>query len=338
MVKNLPKKKNSFSNTRGKPRWQEEQKNKKTKTNKKVVGYWLSVTFLLLIGVLVFKVFIMFKNSVWDGNNRVNFVVSDQGVNLVSFDPQAGDLISLTIPSKTQIEVIHGYGKYRIEAISTLEEIEKRQDLLVGSLQQNFAVPIDGWIRLGDSGQGLADSKEKILGVLEKQVFGRGKTNFTDWDLVRLWWKIRQLRFDKTNFVNLNQINVLTPQALPDQTQVWEVDKNLLDSYLSKAFIDAKIRQENLTVEVLNATTRLGLGEQGARLISNLGGEVISVGNAEMQSGKCEVQSNKDKKDNYTVKRIAKVFNCGWQEKKEEGRADITLILTEDYWQKLNQK
>lgn len=287
----------------------------------------------------------MFSQSKWSGSERINLILTDRQANLVSFSPDEGELTIISLPQETRIGVVHGYGDYPLGSLRKLEIQEKRKDLLVESLKENFGIPIDGWVetagseqQLADSGQHTVASKEEILTRLRSQMLGGGRSNLTSVDLFRLWWGIRGLRFDKIKTVDLVKTNSLTTQVLADQTQALEINNSNLDERFQRLFFEPLLRQERLGIEVLNATMHPGLGERAARIVNNMGGEVLIVGNSDKQIKKCQASSTKEKKESYTVKKLEKVFNCDWEEKKEEGRAEITLILGEDYWKLLNEK
>ncbi len=320
------------------PRWQKEQKEKKQKINFLVIRLWLFVICLLLLGGITFKVFQLVRRSLWNGRDRINFVLKGEETILASFEPNQENLSLILIPNQTLLEVCHGYGKYKVEAIPGLEKLEKREALLAESAQESLAVPVEGWIGMSNVKCQMSNVKEKILCEMGNQIFQKKITNFSRWDLARLWWEIKKVKAGNVEILDLGKLNVLTQSKLPDGTVVFEIDSSILDPLIQKYFSDLAFKQEGFSIEVLNGTTHLGLAEKGARILSNLGGEVVWVGNSEAGSEKCVVGSGKNKKETYTVRKIIKIFGCSWQEKKEEGKTEITVILGENYWQKLSQK
>lgn len=319
-------------------RWKKEQKEKKQKRNFLVVRLWLFVICLLLLGGITFKLFQLVRASLWNGRDRINFVLKGGETILASFEPIQESLSLILIPGQTLLEVCHGYGKYKVEAIPGLEKLEKRDILSAESIQENLGIPVEGWVGMSNVRCQMSNVKEKILCEVGNQILQEKSTNFSRWDLLRLWWEIKRVRGGSTEVLDLGKLNVFLEKQLPDGTKVFEIDPARLDPLIQKFLADFSLKKENLSIEILNGTSFAGLAEKGARLLTNIGGEVVAVGNSEAGSEKCEVRSFKDKKNSYTVRKIMKVWNCNWQEKKEEGRAEITLILGEDYWQKLNQK
>lgn len=313
---------------------------RKTKKQRVCTKSWLFFLLLFFLVILLGGLACVVRQSVWDGFSRLNFVFVDREIELVSYDPPSAELTVLLIPSETLLETTRGYRIYRLEAIQALGDLEKKPGLLMETLQENLAVPIDGWVETGDKEQRTEDRKGEILGQLAGQVFGKKVTNLSRWDLFRLWWQVRGLRFDKVKTVDLRQTGVLVSTTLPDSTPAWKIETNKFDLLIrnQKLFLESEIRKEKLNIEVLNGTSHPGLADRGSRIISNLGGTVVWVGNSERQYTQCEVRSGKDGKKSYTVIKITKIFNCDWKERNEEGKADVAIILGESYWQKLNQK
>lgn len=291
--------------------------------------------------------------SVWDGTSRINFVFETEPISLVSFTPEGKLLAFLVIPDGTYIEAIHGYGPYRVESLYQLGELEGRgSEVLAGSLQEYLAVPIDGWVAEGGrrSGESVVtgapvakweigdgeEARDLVARVLLQYLRSGGETNFTRWDLLRLWWQIRRVREDKITTVDLGQTSASQRVDLPDGSQATRIDPDRLNSIISRLFIDEKIRAEDLALVVLNDTDHSGLAHRGARIISNIGGRVVGTGEAEDGNEKCRLKSGRKDRDSYTVKKTAAIFNCQWTGEGLEGqRADVVLILGDDYWRRL---
>lgn len=173
------------------------------------------------------------------------------------------------------------------------------ESLLAGSLQEFLGAPVDG--RLGP------------------------KTNLNPWDRFRIWWKIKSAKANMIKTIDLSKSLTTNPAKL--------------DLKLSGVFKDANIFSEHLRIEVLNGSGKPEMANRGARLIANLGGAVIVIGNSEKESGPCEIKAPAKTFKSQTAQRLKKIFNC--REillKPGESRADLQLIIGLDYWQKLNQR
>lgn len=306
------------------------RKSKSKKKPPRSRKFLLLILFLILL-FACFKTWQMARESKWDGKTRFNFALVGEEVSLATFSPPEEELVFLNLPKGMQIEVTHGYGKYRVEAITGLEKQEKRPGLLAESLQENLGVPIGGWIY-------TTDNKEELSNEIGKQILGRGETNLSKWDLVRLWWQVRKLRYARVKTLDLGKIRLLVDLTLPDRSKVWEIDKTSFDRWVQRLVFEPEMQEEHLGIEILNGTSHPGLAEKAARLLANIGGEVVWAGNSEIKYQRSNIKSQKEQKNSYTVQRIMKIFNAEWEEKNNEERGEITLILGEDYWQKLSQK
>lgn len=318
MKKRLPKRKKRFNNIR---------------------FTLYAIIFLVLIGA-GWRIYGSLAQSIWDGRNRVNIVFATQPVFIASFSPHLGSLSLLLIPNETYIQTTHGYGKYRIETIWKLGELEDRESLLAESSQEYLGLPVDGWVGGGkEEIQNEKQAKGLILNRLFGLIKGRDETNLTRWDLVRLWWEIRGVRFDKIYLINLTETSAITVVTLPDGTTGFELDTSRLDGIIAKYFQDEKIREEGVVLEVANATNYPGLAAHAARIISNVGGRLISVRDWSLRSKECEVRSKKEKVGSYTLGKLMKIFDCKASgEDLGDSRAEAVLILGENYWEKLNKK
>ncbi|HUS51914.1 MAG TPA: LytR C-terminal domain-containing protein [Candidatus Bathyarchaeia archaeon] len=304
----------------------------------------ISSCFLLF---LFWKVYGALSESVWDGEHQLNIVFDSRPTVVASFSPAQDKLVLLLVPDKTFVETAHGYGQYRLEAIWELGKLENRPALLAESCQGGLGLVIDGFVGdqrenlvLPTSGEGQEKQvQKKLLGTFFQLVKKRKATNLTRWDLVRLFWQMGKVRFDKVSLIDLGQTSALLPTTLPDGSSGFKIDQNRLDTILARFFQDEKIITEGISLEVVNATDHFGLAAQGARLVANLGGRVISLKDSQEKKSQCQIKSLKEEKDSYTLKRLAKVFGC----RSETGslgdsRAEAVLILGNNYWQRLNEK
>jgi hypothetical protein len=126
---------------------------------------------------------------------------------------------------------------------------------------------------------------------------------------------------------------------LPDGTSGFELNQARLDRIIAKYFQDEKIREEGLALEVVNATNHSGLAARAARIISNMGGRVIAMRDWDLRNEKCSLRSGQKNLSSYTLKKLVKVFDCQFDgEDLGSSRAEMIIILGEDYWRELNKK
>lgn len=91
---------------------------------------------------------------------------------------------------------------------------------------------------------------------------------------------------------------------------------------------DELIEKDNHTIQIINGTNIGGLGNRLARLITNMGGDVIIVATSDVPHKKSTI-SYIDKKT-YTVARLSKVLGYESNKSSEFAISDITVIIGED--------
>lgn len=110
-------------------------------------------------------------------------------------------------------------------------------------------------------------------------------------------------------------------------TTVDTTSESKLDSEIYAYFSDSKIKNEAISVEVVNATGEQGVGGRYARLVSNMGGNVVLV-STENESGKSGIFAGDD---SYTTKRLGQVLNFQFKKTSISKIADITVVIGKDY-------
>lgn len=278
------------------------------------------------------------RNYIWNGEFNINLLIRTNSVSLFSYNPKDRKVVIVNIPDETYLEVPSGFGKWQLRAIYDLGQSQKGlggDQLLKKTLIEFFAIPIDGFLDFGGSFK--TKSASELLDSLKKNPFAgltllsNLQTDLTLWELIRLQAGISSVRFDKIRELNLTELNVLDKENLLDGTQVYISDPVKLDSVLSD-LVDPAISLEHKTIAVLNATNRPQLAQKAARLITNLGGNVIITANAQKTLPKSRLIGEQSK----TLQRLQQIFDLGDKiNTKDEGlesfRAQINLLLGEDY-------
>lgn len=91
---------------------------------------------------------------------------------------------------------------------------------------------------------------------------------------------------------------------------------------------DELIEKDNQTIQIINGTDIGGLGNRLARLVTNMGGDVIIVATSDSPKKKSTILYI-DKKT-YTVERLSKVLGYDAIKSAEFAISDITIIIGED--------
>jgi hypothetical protein len=170
----------------------------------------------------------------------------------------------------------------------------------------NDGIPFDKIAKTGELAEGGPKSFfTKIL--LRKDSL---KSNLTVIDLIKL-----TLYAQKVGGDNVSQ-NSVSAKDSPDFSQL-----------TSQWFIDPAISKENLNIEITNATDTAGLGNKFAKVVGNMGGNVVLVNNSQNVESKSKIYY---KNDSYTVKKISKLLGIPVEKKSINSISDIVIQIGHD--------
>ncbi len=311
------------------PRWlQEQEKRRKFKTHKAITNLLLLIFLLLFLGIS-WRFYGFFKNSTWDGKNRLTLVLKIDPVSLVSFDPESEEISFLIIPDGSYIEAVNNYGFYRIEKIYPLGELEGRGvEFLSASLEAYLGLPIDGWV-IADR-KWTNETKSLLSSLIASAIKDKSTSSLSRWDLIRLWLAINQTRAHKIEVIDLGETTATEEFVLPDGNLAKKVDNQRLSRIISNLFTDYRIRREDLAIAVMNAGTETGLAAKAAKLISNIGGRLVEIGDWSGELDQCQLRTSVEARKSYTTQKLLDIFDCQMGNDSEGGRWELLLILTEE--------
>lgn len=138
------------------------------------------------------------------------------------------------------------------------------------------------------------------------------KTSLTIIDIARLFVSAREVA---KNSIVQKEIVIDSPFKV-------------IDKEFTNLFTDQRLVEENISIEVVNATSVSGLGTRLARLISNIGGTVIAVSSSDQQVLESKILYKKKK--NYTLFRLQKILGFPLEEIVKSEIADIIIVLGKD--------
>src|SRR3989338_6257569 len=256
-----------------------------------------------------------FKTQSSDTSRRTNMVlfsVSDANevtnVVVTTYNPENQEVYFIKLDPKTTVNLAYGRG---LNSLANAFQ-EKNIDILLQTISDTFAIPIDGYFQLAQTDF----SKENLLG-LKKNITGVGnfwkiihfgefgkkvKTNYNALSLFSIYREIWSIRADKFYYKELSQAYYL-PEDQNGVTLTF-FNKEQIDSLIDKLFNDPSIEKEAAKVEIKNGTGKSGLATRSSRLISNIGVEVVAIDNAELDNIQKTIIINYNQK-NYTAGRIA---------------------------------
>lgn len=170
---------------------------------------------------------------------------------------------------------------------------------------RHLEIPIDAFIIYP------MDLNQKPNSLFVKAIFSYNnlKTNLTIIDLLKL---------------------ALFVRTIPENSISTKIvgDINNLESIVGRLATDNLIEKDRQTIQIINGTDTIGLGNRLARLITNMGGDVIIVTTSDNPRKKSMI-SYIDKKT-YTVGRLQKVLGFDAIKEADNAISDITIVIGED--------
>lgn len=285
------------------------------------------------------------KSQPWDGKSNINIVVKSGTINVLSYNPHTQEIIILNIPDEVYLNLALGFGTYPARSIYKLGEGEKvpiGPRLLKETMSQTFGVPIDNYILIRQ--ESVSDLEKLIIDIRQNPLTSISLISISNTDLTPLEYlnfviKVRGVRADRVKVVDLKNSSITKSQLLSDGSRALSFDPVRLDRLIQDEFTDARLNDESLSVAILNGTNHPRLAENAARLITNMGGRVVSVSNSQNKYSKSYVLGE----SSYTNSRLGQIFTicsqCDINDPETvSSRAQITVILGEDYYQKLNKR
>lgn len=307
------------------------QSAKKTKLALIALGIILGIFFLAQVFKFTQTLFSPWQMSTqshraykWNGDFNINILLRSDSISLISYNPQNEKITVINIPDETYIEASKGFGSWQVRSIFPLGGDE----LLKSSLTNFFGVPIDGFLDSTSLNSLLDKNPLSVFSILPKV-----KTDLTLFELIHLKMGLASVRFDKVNKIELQSLGLLEKAKLADGTEILSADPVKLDS-LSTHFLESVIQSEHKSIAIFNGTNHPGIAQKAARLIANIGGDVIIVSNGEKKYEKTQIFGEESK----TLQRLKQIFNVsGNIEALEQpsSRAQINVILGEDYFNSL---
>lgn len=279
----------------------------------------LTLYFVLtiVVGLFIFAGFRyrkIIKSSPFWYFGRINLaLLGKESVLIFSFEGSGARLI--TFSPQEKVDLPRGFGIYELGKIYRLGELEKRGgQLSLETFQNSLNFPVMGYFYQDDlklENYTFPLGFKKIVGQSIKKKI---KTSLCLTDLLILYFRTKKIS--------------------PSLFEKFEYKDGTGDF-----FKDEQVRREALAVEILNGTQHQGLAQKAAELWENLGGRVIRVADHNEQLSKSLLIARGGSNKSYSYKIIKNFFKPNLRELNgEESRADMSLILGEDYWKTMTEK
>jgi hypothetical protein len=286
----------------------------------------------------------------WDGKTTLHLVIKSNDVSVLSFDPQDKNLSLVNIPADIYVEVPGGYGKWQVRAIYEVGQAEKQPigaKLLTDSMSTLLGLPMNGIIELK-----IEQTPQEFLKSLRQSPFAflsylnAVNSSLTSVELINFATQVSRLRADKINHLDLSNFNLLTPKILSDGSKVLIAEPQLLDNFIIDKLSESRLREEQIPVAVFNGTQSPGVAFKVARMITNMGGNVIISMNAPfIDSSKAQELEKSfimttSASDSETFERLKMLFNLDCSDNpncdkiytdKIASRAQINVVVGRDF-------
>lgn len=277
----------------GCPRSSQRRNKLRMKRKKKLAGRTKNLTLVFYFLVVVF---FLVASSL--GTRFISLLKAS------SFDGKHRFTMQISSQDKEAVRVLSFAPDTKTISIAVVEGLADQKS--VGNF---LGIPIEG--RVVSKNSLKADTVSQDL---RKMLFGYPtlETNLTLLDIFRLWLFSQSVMATKIS-------ERIVPSNL-DQTAVDKISSNL--------FLDYSLNLEDVSIEIVNATNVFGLGNRLARVITNMGGNVVAVSTAKEMLEKSQAGYRGDK--SYTLEKLQKILQFELVPLEGEGISDIVIKIGKD--------
>ncbi|MBI2431219.1 MAG: LytR C-terminal domain-containing protein [Candidatus Levybacteria bacterium] len=250
---------------------------------------FIALVLSLIVGSYASKIFQIAKESLFDGSHRLTVLFEHT---VISFAPWE-------------------------KSISVLE-VEMVEKVNYQTLSVMLGLPIDGFVISSHPFEPVKESRQ-VLSLLWRGFIKQDslETNLTTFDFARLWLFTRftpSYQFVKKDYRVISLDDVLS------DTQ--------LDKLMASLFLDVALSEEKVSIYIVNASGVTGLGNRIARLLTNVGGNVVAVSTGDSMLPVSEISAAN--MDTYTLKKIRRLLPYKVTMLNKKTIADIVITLGKD--------
>jgi hypothetical protein len=278
---------------------------------------FISVIVSLCIGLVIVAVFAIGDKKFWNGKDKLAVAVHEKnGVSVLLFDPQYGEVIRIIIPEHTQVDVAYGLGVWKIE---TLWELGKQQNvggkILADTMTKYFRFPTAAWA--DTSALGLASGN---IAEMYKSVFGIYSSNLSLGDKIALSWFSFNVPNAKHIDIDLSETNYLSKTNLSDGSSGYEKVEPAPPKIMS-LFADPELSRVSHAISIQDATGQGNVAKNVGQVMEVLGAKVASISDQQETDLDCLVKG----KNEALTQKVLILFSC----KKSEGTTnfDVEILL-----------
>jgi LytR cell envelope-related transcriptional attenuator len=219
----------------------------------------------------------------------------------------ASHLFTIAITEQNNVKEIISFHP-QTPAVSVLTIQNK--DVRYSFLPKEYGIITDGYIQVDKNENNLSDASALLWSsVIHSATW---QSNLTLFDKIRLLFLIKNITTNNRIIENIT----LTSQGSPQNIT------------LINALTDQDLAAENISIQIINATNVSGLGQRLARVLTNLGANVIDISNAQNNQKKTTIAYYGNK--SYTLNRIQKLLDDPVNKLYKQPIADIVITIGAD--------
>ena len=266
----------------------------------KVGSLRLFTLFCLLVSVLLLmsltaKLVALIQKSNFAGNSHFILAVAQKKTE----KPVSKEVTLYSFqPYDQSITVVH------VSGISNLQQTGKL-----------LKIPVDGVIASKEEDISDHPVSEQLRSFFLHYI--QEETNLTILDIGRLWVYTKNV-----------PVQNITEKEVSLSRDLAGVDTLMLDKQMAQLFADERILKEKMSIQIVNAASVNGLGNRLGRMLSNMGGNVVSVITEDTQQTLSEISYTGEK--TYTVERLSNVLGYKATSTEKQGISDIVITLGKD--------
>lgn len=280
------------------------------------IGIIIRILVLLLVAFGIF-VFIKVSTHQWNGRDKVSVAYRETNgdVAVTVMDPKLDEVTTFVIPGDTRVDVARNFGTFRVKNVWQLGIDQKTGGgLLPETIRNNFLFPVFLWSEKNAGSLGTGN----LPGILHF-IFLPGTTNISFGDRLSIGLFAFKIQDIGRSEIDLGKSQFLTKGMLNDG-QVGYVISGPISQRLTVYFSDNEIADENLRVNIVDATGVPGVSDNVGQILEVMGGKVVSVDKRlTAENSDCIVTGN-----NMDIERkVSDLFSC----QVSRGKTDFDLEI-----------
>lgn len=296
-------------------------------------GIWQIL--LIFVGTVTIAVFVwLYSVITMPLPPVVGVVVAEDPVTVHLLQTDSPSVTVVTLDRSMATDAALGYGRYSLEALASLAEIEKEPALYPLTVQKALGLPVQ-WVVWETGSDENTDSDEVVSTamspVMMDVILRKRKSTIPLPMQIRLVWYFRGIDVTDVTHIRAPLPVVADEEQLPDGSRIWVFDPQKFDDLLTSELEQSAVRNERLTVSVYNTTAIPGLASHAARLLGHLGVHVVEVDGTESTIDTCLLTGSQEALASLTAGIIQEYFACDAGVTWEKDRTDLQLRVGTEY-------